>query len=445
LRIRHKLKKCLFIAYFYPPTPTVGSLRPSLLSKYLPEFGWEPVILTAKLPGRLHDGMRIIETDYKDILASIKSLFGFDQEKGLHEQLNILVSKDGSPIAWKSKLIELAKEFIAFPDCQKGWYKYAMQAARELLDKEKVDAILSTSSPVSSHIIARELKKEYHMPWVADLRDLWTQNHFYSKFSCIRYFEKQLELKTLRYADSLVTVSPGFADKLQLLHKNKKIYCITNGYDTDDFVEAQTELTKRFTMTYTGMLYGGKRDPSLLFEALSALIKENKIDRELAEVRFYGPQEDWLTDAIRKYNMDGIVKLYGDVSHEKALEKQKESQLLLLLLDKKDHEKDVYPAKIFEYFGARRSVIAFGGSGGEVKKLLEKTKAGEFAVDLTALKSILCKYYQQYITSGSVSFDGNSIIENYTYKRIAKKYSDILDKIATKKFALDRTEYPTSK
>ena len=166
------MKKCLLISYYFSPRPGIGSQRPSKLAKYFPELGWEPIILTAKLPGKPLDGMRIIETDYKDILASTKSLLGFDQKKGVQEQLNIQILKNASSITWKGKIIKFAKEIITYPDDNKGWYKFALQSACELLDKEKVDVILSTSSPVTSHIIARELKKEYQIPWVADLRDL---------------------------------------------------------------------------------------------------------------------------------------------------------------------------------------------------------------------------------------------------------------------------------
>lgn len=426
------MKKCLLIAYYFPPRGTIGSQRPSKLAKYLLEFGWEPIVLTAKLPGKPVDGVRIIETDYEDILASTKSLFGFNANTPVHEQLNIQLAKDYRYTTRKGKAIKLAKELIAYPDPLRGWYKYAMQSAREFLDKEMVDVILSTSSPVTSHRIARELKEEHQIPWVADFRDLWTQNHFNGKYSLIKFFEKRLELKTLALADAIVTVTPGFADKLKVLHGNKNTYCITNGFDADDFVATPQKLTKKFTITYTGIFYNGKRDPSLLFEALSMLIKENKIDRDLLEVRFCGPQEGWLKDDIRKYNLDESVNLYGRVPREQALEKQKESQILLLLLDKDNNEEDVYPAKIFEYFGARRPIVALGGTGGAVKDLLEKTNTGEFAVDKDALKTVLYRHYRQFLASGTVSCKSNPIIENYTYKEIAKRYSDILNAVVAK-------------
>jgi len=426
------LKKCLLIAYNFPPRTGIGAQRPSKLAKYFPEFGWEPIVLTATLPGKPVDNLRIIETDYKDILASTKSLLGLHPHTSAHKQFSIRVSKDFAYTGWKSKAIKLSKDLIAFPDEQRGWYKYALRAAREFIDNERVDVILSTSTPVTSHRIARELKKAYQIPWVADLRDLWTQNHFYNKCGFIRYFEKRLELKTLALSDALVTTTPGFANKLDVLHKHKNIYCITNGFDPDDFAEAPEKVTNTFTITYTGALYNGRRDPSFLFEALSMLMNGNKIDRKLLEVRFYGPHVDWLSDDIRKYDLHDTVKVYGDQLREKALEKQKESQILLLLLDKNNYEEDVYPAKVFEYFGAGRPIVAMGGTGGAVKELLEKTRTGEFAADMNALKSILSKYYQQYITSGKVNCNSDRIIENYTYKRLAQKYIDIFNEIVKK-------------
>jgi glycosyltransferase involved in cell wall biosynthesis len=386
--------------------------------------------LTAKLPGGPQDDIRIIETNYKDVLSSIKSSFGFDEKKGIQEQLNIHISKDYIYPTLKSKIIKASGELIAYPDAHQGWCKSAIKSACELLAKEKIDVIISTSPPATSHIIAREIKKSHQIPWVADLRDPWTQHQFYNKFNFIRHLERRLELKTLSLADSLVTVTPEFADNLKLLHKNKDIYCITNGFDVDNFAGAQTKLTDKFTITYTG-LCKGRRDPSLLFEALSMLIGENKIDRKLLEVRFYGPQQDWLLDDIQKYNLDDIVTLYGAVSREEALEKQKESQILLLLLDKNNKEKDVYPAKIFEYFGARRPIIAFGGSGDALKKLLDKTSAGEFAVDKGALTSVLHRHYQQFVSSGEVSCSTKNI-DNYIYKNIAKEYAEILNEIVKK-------------
>lgn len=426
------MKKVLIISYFFPPRPGIGSQRPYRLAKYFLQYGWEPIILTAKLPGKPPAGIRIIETNYHDILANFKSKLGLSPEKGLHEQLNISVTKNFDYPTWRSKIIKFLKEAIAFPDTNKGWFTFAINAACDLLDNEHVDAIISTSSPVTSHLIARKLEQKYKILWVADLRDLWTQNHFYNKFDLIKYFERRLELKTLADADALVTVTNRFADELKTLHKNKKIVCITNGYDPEDFLDKQSKLTSKFTITYTGGLYNGIMDPSLLFEVISKLIDENRINKDLIEIRFYGPAENWLIDDIKKYNLEGVVNYHGFLHRKVALEKQRESHLLLLLLDNNNKEISYCPAKIYEYLGARRPIIAIGGSGGVIQCLLEETNAGKFAGDADNLRNILLEYYQEFIESGTIKCDSNSNIEEYTYKKIAKRYSEILNEMVLK-------------
>ncbi len=281
------MKKVLIIAFFFPPYQTIGSQRPYRLAKYFPKYGWEPIVLTARHSGNPPEGIKIIETDYKDIISNIKSNIGLDPVKGMHEQLGIKVSKNFQYPTIKSKSIKFLKEVITFPDVKKGWYKFALQAAFKFLDNEKVDIIISTSPPEISHVIARKLKLKYKIPWIADLRDPWTQDPNYGKSGFIKYFDKRFELKTLSCADALVTVTDPWVDALKMLHKKEKVFCVTNGFDEDDFPQIPTKLTDKFTLTYTGQLYDGKRDPSLLFKVVAKLIMENKINKDLVDIRFY--------------------------------------------------------------------------------------------------------------------------------------------------------------
>ncbi len=422
------MKKVLFIAYLFPPRPDIGAQRPYRLAKYFPEFGWQPIVLTPKLPGKLPEGMRIIETDYKDIFNEIKLKIGFDSDDTVHKQLGIKGSKNFT----YPKIFRFVRQVINYPDEQKGWYNFALKSASEFLNKEKVDAIISTSSPVTSHQIARKLKQIYKIPWVADLRDLWTQNPYTNKLNLINFFERRLELKTLSDADVIVTVTKPWIDTLRLLHKNQKIFCVTNGYDDDDFPKSQSKLTSKFTLTYAGLLYNGKRDPSLLFKVVRQLIEESRINRDLIEIRFYGPEEDWLIDDIKKYNLEGVVNLYGFIPRGEVLKRQRESQILLLLLWPNKKEEGFCPGKVYEYFGAIRPIIAIGGREHVVKDLLETTSTGKYTWNFDTLKNVLLEYYQEFIKYGSVECHSNNNIENYTYRSITKKYSEILNKYVLK-------------
>ena len=426
------MKKVLIISYLFPPRPDMGAQRPYRLTKYLPRFGWEPIVLTAKLPGKPPERLKVIETEYRDITGILKSKAGLNPRKGLHQQIGIAVTKDFNHLTWKSKSIKLLKEVLTYPDPQRGWYKFAIKSASELLSKERVDAIISTSSPVTSHLIARKLKKKYKIPWIADLRDLWTQNPYVNKYFLIKYLEKRLELKTLSDVDALVTVTNPWIDTLKALHKNKKVLCVTNGYDSDDFPIIESKLTSKFTITYTGQLYNGKRDPSLLLKVVRQLIEENRINRDLIEIRFYGHEEDWLIDDIKKYNLEGVVNFYGFLPRGEVLKRQRESQILLLLLWDNKNEEGFCPGKVYEYFGARRPIIAIGGREHVVKGMLETTNAGKYAWNRDTLRSALLEYYDEFINFGEVECRSNNNIENYRYDLITKKYSEILNRYVLK-------------
>ncbi len=421
------MKRVLIISYSFPPNDSIGSQRPYRLAKYFPKYGWEPIVMTVKRPGKPPEGIRIIETDYKDILKETKLKIGLNPYKTVHEQFGIKISKNFNHSTWKSKIIGLVKEVISFPDNTRGWYKSAFKSASSFLLKEKVDAIISTSPPVTTHLIARKLSRKYKIPWVADFRDPWAHLYADNKPSLILYLQRRLASKTLADADILVTVSKPQANMLRTLFKDKKVFCITNGYDTDDFPEISSKLTHKFAITHTGQLYKGERDPSLLFEVVNNLIRKNKIKRDLIEVNFYGPNEYWLIEEIKKYNLEGVVNVYDFIPREESLKRQRESQLLLLLRLNYKIEKGDCPGKLFEYFGARRPIIAAGGYGGIIEDFFEETNAGKCGENAEVLENILLEYYEEFVKSGKVRCRSNNNIENYTYNSITKKYSEILD------------------
>ena len=415
----------------------VGSLRPYGLAKYFIKFGWEAIVLTADHPGKSPKGMRVIKAECKDITGMLKSKIGLSPGKGLHQQLGISLSKDDSHTRLKKdnvytkckkKIIKLVIDVINYPDSVKrGWYKFALEAASEFLSKERVDVIISTSPPITSHLIARKLKKKYEIPWVADFRDLWSQSPYIDKLGLIRFFGKRLEWKTLSDADRLVVVTKPWINTFKAVYKDKKIFCVTNGFDEDDFPELPSKLTTKFTLTYTGSLYNGKRDPSLLFEVIAKLINENRINKDLIEIRFFVQKEDWFIDEIKQNNLEGVVKYYGHIPREEVLIKQRESQVLLLLLWDNKNEEGFCPAKVYEYLAAHRPIVAIGGREHVVKDLLETTNAGKYTWNPDILKNVLLDYYDEFIKIGEVKCYSNSSIANYTYNLITEKYSDILN------------------
>jgi len=421
------LKKVLIIVCWYPPQP-YPSLRIVGLAKYLSECGWQPIVLTTSL-GKLSPQFRVIETPYRDVLAFWKRLFGFNPNENIRKQVN-----ERFAIASKNRLVDFIfsrfGEIFNYPDLHRGWKPFAVKAGGEVLQEEGIDAVLSSSMPVISHLIAKELKARHKIPWLADFRDLWTQNYTYNYGPLRKWVDRRLELKTLSSADALVAISQPAAEKLGTLHKGKQVYAITNGFDPAEINSPPANLAAKFTITYTGNIYSKGQDPSKLFAALRDLVADGAMKPDDIEVRFYGRKEAWVEKEINDCGLSGIVTQNGVVPREIALEKQRESQLLLLLKWEDLQESGVYTGKVFEYLTARRPILATGGSSDVVDELLNETGAGICAPSVEDIKDVLKKLYQEYKLKGEVAYQGKeSSVNKYSHREMARKFAGILDSL----------------
>lgn len=430
------MRKVLIISDLVHATPRIPGV-----AKYLPEFGWQPIILTTPS----HIGIshkinieyllkrdRVIVVKYHDFLNDffdkIKIIFGFNPKKSIRRQADKQFGVGSSKASMIRSILMIVKEIAYYPDQFRDWKKPAVKIGNNLIRSENIDAIISSSSPVTSHIIAKELKKQHNIPWIADLRDLWSQNHNYQYSPLRKILDRKLEIQTFSHANALVTVSPRWKERLEWLHKDKISYTITNGYNPEELNIAQTKLTSKFTITYTGQIYIGKQNPSILFVALKELIDDNVINPLEIRVRFFGYLEPWLTNEIKKYGLQDIVKQYARVSKKVALEKQRESQILLLLNWVDYNEKGWYPLKIFEYLAAKRPILSIGGSGNDVvQRLLDETGSGYYS-SREDIKRILKEIYSQYKLKGEVKYNAKpEIVSRYSFREKAKIFAQILD------------------
>ena len=263
---------------------------------------------------------------------------------------------------------------------------------------------------------------------MADFRDLWTQNLAATQIPVLALLEKRLERKTLSAADALVTVSQPWAERLRSRYSPKPVYSIANGFDPDDFLANEAVLSKQFSITYTGQLYQGKRDPTILLEVLQALISEGALSRNDLSVHFYGPIEPWLPTLIERYGLTDIGQIHGSVSRDEALRVQAESQLLLLLGWSDPNETGQHTGKVFEYMGARRPILAVGGAPGVLTELLTETNTGLHATSKAQLRDFLISAYADFKRQGSVSYGGDEVaISQYTHRQMSSKFAGLLE------------------
>lgn len=429
------MRRVLLVTYFYPPDPGVGGLRARGLARYLSEHGWEVVVLAAGRPEPADDGgVRVVRAhDPGELSVLIKAGLGLDVSRSFQEQLGVPASVRARQGSWGDRMFGLLKGLVVYPDDARPWLPFAVAAGEALLADGPFDAILSSSSPPTVHEVARRLRARFGVPWAADFRDPWTQNHAYPYGPLRRAVERRLERRTIRDADALLTVSEPFAALLERLH-GRPVAVAENGFDPLERTTGDRPLTDAFTLTYTGRLYAGAQDPGPLLDALRRLAGAGRIDLDRVRLRFYGPPATWLASEAARRGLGGVVEEAGVVARDEALVRQRESQLLVLFDWRDRRSGGIYPAKVFEYLAAGRPVLGVGVPWGSVvERLLERTGAGVYCRDDEALDAALLEAWAAYAETGRVPDRSRPAeVERYSQRAMARRVAAVLDDVVNR-------------
>jgi len=412
------MKKLLLITYFFPPSNNVGAIRAKGIAKYLPSFGWDVFILTPLTFSERDNKYKVIETypPFREKLGYFKRKLFIDYNKIVYK-----------PPFYKS-FFSIFNEILPIPDTKKGWILYGVYSGREIIKKENISAIISVYSPATCHVIGYKLKREFpHIKWIADFRDLWLFNPFSSYNKLNKFFIRKIERKILAISDFLTTVSEPFAKQLKDSY-NKESFPIPNGFDPEEF-NFKCSIDNKFSITYTGSLYSGERNPERLFLVIKKMVCEDKKMKENLEINFYSKYEPFIEKLIKKYGLEEVVKQKGIIPREEVIKKQKSSQILLLLNRNFIEDKGVYTGKLFEYLGARRPILAIGHKESVVKDLIKETNAGVYCWEEQHLYHTLKDWYKEWKLKKIVEYKGiEDKVNLYSHKSMAEKFAFVLEK-----------------
>lgn len=422
-----------------------ASPRMQSIAKYLRSSGWEAIIVTPPIEGAL-GRMGASSADLGQFCKVVETS-GYGSRIDVVDGLVTAARRRADPtnVLWRiAKMLyrvvnsvyrvihRYYREIRWYPDEDKRWLPLAIDAGEQVLATKTVNAIVTSSSPVSVHLAGKHLSALSGVPWVADLRDLWTQNHNYSASWVRRLIERRLERRTLRHAGALVTISDEWVEKLHDFHKTVPVFSVKNGFDPQLYsLHRDARITREFTITYTGQIYGNAQDPTILLEAVRQLVEEELVRRKDVRVRFFGTKNPSVVKYVQRHSMDDIVQLLGVVPLEQSVRAQCESQVLFLLNWQDDRGAGWYPLKLFEYLGAERPIVALGGTGADVVvKLLSRTNAGVYCRNVQDTRAALIRHYHEYTLSGSARYSGDpSSIEEFSFETVAKKYAELLNRV----------------
>jgi hypothetical protein len=424
-------KKILIITYYWPPAGGPGVQRWLKFAKYLPDFGWKPVIYTPENPSY----PLLDETLMKDVPKDIEIVRTKIWEPyQLAEKLNKSNKKFkagqfdvGKNQSWKSRLSIWVRGNFFIPDARVFWVKPSIQFLERYLKEHNIDTIVTSGPPHSLHLIGLGLKDKLpHLKWIADFRDPWTEISYYKHLKLTKSSDqkhRQLESAVFKNAD--ITLATSYTDAENFRKAGANAICITNGFDESDSNERKEVQNKSFVLSYIGVLEQ-LRNPENLWRSLDELVKENAEFARYFSLKFVGRIDDKILHSIENSNLKNHILNLGYLSHGKAVEEMQTSEMLLITNFPNESSKGIIPGKIFEYLASGKQILSFGPDQADVAKILNETNAGKhFSYnDSETVKRFILEKFDLW-KHGNLSEDTQHI-EQFSRKNLTKRLVEIL-------------------
>lgn len=432
------MKKILIITYYWPPSGGGGVQRWLKFVKYLPEFGWEPVVIAPlnpeypvfdySLESEIPPVVEVIKLPIWEPYGIFKNLTGRKKEDRVNNGL--VFDKHKQNVV--EKFLLWFRGNLLIPDPRIFWVVPSVRRLKTIIGAGSFDAIITTGPPQSIHLIGSRLKKLYHIPWIADLRDPWSTfeqlEQFYpSKLALKR--QQRLEKKTLAYADKVITVSSAWAEELER-STGKSVELVPNGFDEEDVCSPSLSKHLDFTISHIGMI-NSYRNNNALWEALNEVCQESEQFRQRLRICIAGIYDQSLKQELSKYReLLDKLNFSGYVPHSDVKFRYDESDVLLLLQNQKASSLGYIPGKTFEYIASGKPILALADNESDMAQIIISCGAG-FVCQPTDKNKI--KECLSLLFNGEAPELDKSKVMMYSRRSVTEKLSSILEELITSK------------
>ncbi len=416
------------MSYYWPPSAGSGVQRWLKLTKYLDLYNWKAFVYTPENPDfNLQD-----ETLMEDISPSVEVIkkkifepYALARLLTRKKDVNTGIVSEEKQKSGISKLLNWVRGNYFIPDPRVTWVKPSIKYLKKVIQKNSIDAIITTGPPHSMHLIGLGLKKEIRIPWIVDIRDPWSKLDFLNTFNLSdksRSKYKQLEFEVMKHCDRVIGTSYSMHEMLVNVDRNK-FFTVTNGFDENDFPKKQHSSHKsqsnEIVMYHAGLL-NNLRNPSNLWDAIK---RHNSQNGKKIKLHLCGTIDPLIQKEVT--SLEGMeVKLEAYKTHQDVLEDYRKSDVLLLLVNKSDNSKVNIPGKIFEYFASTKTIIGFGKKDDDAIKMLkeagmttfdyeEEIDSEMFELALTKTPNLSdLKKYSRKSTSGQIAKILDNLIQS---------------------------------
>lgn len=314
----------------------------------------------------------------------------------------------------------------------------------EVLKSVRFDVIIASSGPLDSLIMGEAIRKKHpESVYINEFRDMLHARN-YLNMAMNDYFIRY-EKKHVHSANATLVVSEGQKEMLcEATHakteEKDRIHVIYHGYTSlEDIEDTATSIDDSILrISYTGTMDPGNMNPNLLFRAISELSQEGELNLDKIQINIAGIGDKFFYDIAGNYKLASILQTYGFVNKKKALQIQRNSDILLLLSRNNQYEKGILSGKFSEYLISGKPIIALTSGelvNAEITELISTLKVGiacEYInekEDLPRLKEYILMQYKRKMAGFSLFYEPDpSGIKRFDYDSLTKELVSIFEK-----------------
>lgn len=426
------MKKVLFISYYWPPAGGATTTRLLKFYKYLPEFGWEPIVLTVEngdFPFVDPETLKDVRPDtliYKAPNISLHRIFA-KMAKNSKDMFVPFAFTEKNSKGIKNRLSRWVK-YNAIPDTRFLWKKFALKKGLQIIREHDINLIFSSSPPQTNHRIATELSRLTGIPCVGDMRDPWTDVYWLQthsqRWKWIHKRDQRIEKRTLSAMAAITTIGPSLVDLFQK-KVSVPVYLIHNGYEPVD-IDIPLCKNSKWTITYAGSI-SIEQDIDAFCKAVEILIQNEDIRHNIS-IRFIGNFPEFVKQKLRLYSFFEIIDFLPYIPADQVRQHLVSSDLLLLFIHVTP-EGGVINFKMYDYLAARKPILAYGPTWGDAAQILHRARAGRmFEYDnIEEAARYLLDLYEKWKTGQSgVEIDQEYILK-FTRRNLTRKLAEIFN------------------
>jgi len=407
-------RRVLMIAFHFPPVHGSSGVQRTLkFSRYLPRFGWDPLVLTVH-PRAYPETTRGQLGDIGEETVVARA-FALDTARHL--------AVAGRYPGW-----------FAVPDRWISWWFAAVPIGLRLIRRYRPAAIWSTYPIATAHLIGHSLHRLSGLPWIADFRDSMTEEN-YPKDPRVRRAYLAIERRAVTHCARAVFTTPGAVRMYAARYPSvpaTRWHMIANGYDEENFSDAEAVPGIRsgggpLVLVHSGLLYPSERDPTAFFTALQALKRNGRIGAGSIKVILRATGHDaYYRPMLARYGLDDIVFLEPAIAYRDALaEMLRADGLLIFQAANCNHQ---IPAKIYEYLRARRPILALTDAAGDTAAVLRTAGIDTMApLDSAAAIEASLSAFVERVRAGTAPVAGESEIARHSRVAGTQELARLLD------------------